>query len=153
MAVKFKADTLHAILREVRSESSNKRVGELIVTEMRKSMGAGLSPVRGEGRFVGYKDRKKYPGDLKAARPVNLHLTGDMWNALTYWSVSGRLVICFQDRDEAKKAQSHNQGTRHIPRRHFMPTENGEELNVTITRAVRNLYAEILSDIIRKNRR
>lgn len=149
--MKFKADTLHEILREMRTEAVHKLIGELITDQMRASLEAGISPVKGVRRFEKYKNPKKYPGKLKSKLPVNLKLEGDMYNALTYWSSRGRLVIGFKDKDEAEKAKAHNEGIG-VPQRRFMPTDDGEELNVSITRAVRNLYAEIVSGIIRRTR-
>jgi hypothetical protein len=49
-----------------------------------KLISRGISPVFGEGRFIGYKNPKKYPGNLKPRRPVNLKFTGRLHDTIDY---------------------------------------------------------------------
>ena len=60
------------------------KLGTMVVEESKKMIRAGISPVKGVGRFVGYKDPEKYPGTRKPARPVNLTLTGEMVDSLSF---------------------------------------------------------------------
>lgn len=148
--VTVKADGLERIARELQSPAVNRRVGELVVDEMRDGLSKGLSPVRGVRRFAPYKDREKYPADRKPARPVNLYLSGEMLAALEPFIRGSRLYVGIRDTEQAVKAKAHQEGTKNMVARRFMPTADGEEFNVTITRKIRNLYAEILSAIIKR---
>lgn len=132
----------------VSSKRTKELVGEQVIADMKESIAAGVSPVRGERRFVAYKNPDRYPGDKKDKRPVNLYLSGDMLGALRFYPTAGPGVSVGIKGSEGVKAKAHNDGTRTIPRRHFMPTDNGDEFTVTITRRVRDLYSRLLSDIL-----
>jgi hypothetical protein len=150
MTTKVKLDGFKNVIRDLRASSTNAKVGEHVIGEIKKSLAAGVSPVKGERRFQGYSEN--YPGKLKPKLPVNLKLTGKMLGALRHWIEGGRLMIGIRDPLQAKKAKAHNEGKGHMPKRHFLPTERGDSFNVTITRSIRNLYAKLLSDIINKRR-
>lgn len=148
--VTVKADGLASIVKQLQSPAVNRKVGELVVDEMRDSLKSGLSPVRGIRRFTPYKDREKYPADRKPARPVNLYLSGEMLAALEPFIRGSRLYVGVRDSEQAVKAKAHQEGTANMAARRFMPTADGEEFTVTITRKIRDLYAKILSDIIKR---
>jgi hypothetical protein len=154
MSVKItiKTDGIKKISKELTSPRVNMKVGELIVEQMKQSIAAGLSPVRGLRRFASYKDTEVYPGGVKPNRPVNLFLSGEMLAALLPKLKGSRLYVGIQDAKQAEIAKAHQTGTKHMVARRFMPTADGEEFTVTITRAIRNLYAKILSDIIKRSK-
>lgn len=129
-------------------------LGKTIVEEALDNIAQGISPVRGYGRFERYKDRKKYPGDRKPARPVNLWLSGAMLRA--YWYRLGRqknsieVGIVRGSLSEKNKASYHNEGTEHMAQRKITPGE-GEEWSVTIMRAIRDVYSNRLANLIRQS--
>lgn len=145
MTVKFKPDAIRNALAELKSAKVQSELGDMVVKEMRASLDVGVSPVRGERRFEKYKDVKKYPAGKKPNLPVNLRLTGEMLDALTHWVSGGNLTVGIRDSEQAKKAKAHNDGISPQPRRHFMPTDKGDELNVTITKKIQDLFARIIS--------
>lgn len=132
-----------------------RQMGELIVKEIKNDLSKGNSPVRGERRFDPYKDKEKYPGDLKPSRPVNLELTGEMLANLTSKVVSGRSAVDVgfmnASEDVKKRAELHNKGGNGVPRRKFLPWEDGDELNVRITRAMIDLYKARLARLLKKS--
>jgi hypothetical protein len=152
MKVVVKAKGVENMIKELNSPRVQTRVGAEIVTAMKESIAAGVSPIRGERRFVAYKDAEKYPANRKSRRPVNLFLSGDMLGALKYWILGSRLFIGIDDPTQAAKAKGHQTGANGIPKRRFIPSNKNEEFTVTITRRIRNLYAKILSDIIKRAR-
>lgn len=129
-------------------------LGKTVAEEALENISQGLSPVRGYGRFEAYKDRKKYPGDLKPARPVNLWLSGAMLKA--YWYRLGRQKDSIEvgmvrgSASDIEKAQHHQDGTEHMAQRKIVPGE-GEEWSVSIMRAIREVYSKRLSDLIRQS--
>lgn len=152
MSVKVKLKIRADILKAVSDSRTKDIVSKKLISMIKEFISKGISPVKGERRFVGYKNPAKYPAELKSKRPVNLYLSGDMLAALKFYPLSGAAFSIAIKGDEGKKAAAHNNGTdKGIPRRHFMPTERGEEFNVTITRKLRDLYARILFDIIKRS--
>jgi len=117
--VTLKLDGIKNLLKQLSSKKVKEEVGELVVMQMKEFIAAGVSPVRGYGRFEAYKDPDNYPGKLKSKRPVNLTLSGDMLKALTYRTNSkdkygvriGWFPGLFGGRKEADKAATHNEGT------------------------------------------
>jgi hypothetical protein len=151
MSVKVNITLIKDVMNAVSAKANKQAVGDLIITEMKNSISSGVSPVRGERRFVAYKDPTKYPADLKSKRPVNLFLSGDMLSQLKFYPLAANRFSIAIKGEEGKKARAHNEGIG-VPRRHFMPTDTNEEFTVTITRKIRDLYARILSDIINRSK-
>lgn len=128
-------------------------LGKTVVDEAKQMIAEGQSPVRGHGRFERYKDRHKYPGDLKPHRPVNLNLTGEMLEGLTFRQKSSSVleVGFIKGSSERKKiAEYHTSGTEHMAMRRVIPQE-GEEWAVKIMRKLRDLYSKRLTQLIRKS--
>lgn len=169
-----------------------------IISMMKEFIEAGKSPVKGEGRFEGYKavegarDAKSkirkanllaksgsaktkgralnikadasnrlrkakmgYPFNVqdkfpnKTARPVNLLLSGDMLGALDYKPTKGGVEVGIFDKDEAKKAKTHQEGLNGVPKRRFMPSAKGEDYIVSIRARIKKMFVEALDKIIR----
>lgn len=139
---------INQLRRVVTSRRLKEEVAAQVIADMKESIAAGVSPVRGERRFVAYKNPEKYPGDRKSKRPVNLYLSGDMLAALRFYPTAGPSVSIGIKGQAGVIARAHNDGTSTIPRRHFMPTDKGDEFSVTITRRIRDLYARAISDIL-----
>jgi hypothetical protein len=128
-------------------------VGNAVVDEAKKLISEGQSPVRGYGRFERYKDRTKYPGSLKSARPVNLYLTGEMLAGFSFRKradgvVEAGMVKGSSDRKEI--AAYHNEGTPNMAQRRIVPGE-GEEWTISIMRKIRDVYEKRLSEVIRQS--
>lgn len=124
-----------------------------VVPEIKRFMAAGTSPVKGKRRFAPYKDKDKYPGDRKAARPVNLFLSGALYNQIV---AAKRTVLSFYlgisdlASDKIKiYAKANNLGENNIPERRFVPIK-GEEYNVSIMRKIKNIIAQRIAEIIKK---
>lgn len=124
-----------------------------VVTEVKRFMAAGTSPVRNKRRFVGYKDKDKYPGERKAARPVNLFLSGDLYGALTAAKTSMMSFYIGVSSLASNKiktyAKANNLGENGIPERRFVPIK-GEEYNVSIVRKIKDIIARRIAEIIKK---
>lgn len=152
MSVSVKLGFKKSLRDVVSSNTSKKKVAELIISEMKDHIARGISPVRGQRRFVAYKDPPKYPGDAKTRRPVNLELSGDMLKALKFYPLKATSFSIAIKGKEGIIAKAHNDGKGNVPMRRFMPTKSGEEYTVTITRKIRDLYARLISDIIKRSR-
>lgn len=127
------------------------QIGQTIVTEAKRNIAEGQSPVRGHGRFERYKDRKKYPGELKPQRPVNLLLTGEMLRGYGYKArPDGVVEVGMVDGSRQRKevAALHNEGTPNMAMRRMNP-QDGEEWSVRIMRAIKELYGKRLTQIIK----
>lgn len=131
--------------------STANAIGRAIVDEAKTMISEGVSPVRGHGRFERYKDRKKYPGKLKSARPVNLNLTGEMLKGYSFRPVLSNqsLLVGMVKGSVGRKdiAEFHNAGTEHMAMRRFIPQDD-EEFAVRIMRKIRDLYGERLRKLI-----
>lgn len=151
--VKTKFEILSLIDKFVDNATAN-TLGETIVEEAKDNIASGLSPVRGYGRFERYKNRKKYPGDLKSARPVNLNLTGAMLRAFGYRIGREKDTIevgmIRGSASDLAKAKAHQEGTEHMAQRRMVPGE-GEEWTVSIMRKIRNVYSKRLANLIRQS--
>lgn len=145
------------ILKDLQAFNS-KITKEVVATEIidliKDFTSKGISPIKGERKFVEYKNPDTYPGSRKNRVPVNLRLTGDMMGALDFWITSTSFFIGYKNKDDSYlKAEGHNVGTKTLPRRMFIPYENGSEFNETIMRRVRDIYSRIAADIIKKGNR
>jgi hypothetical protein len=91
----------------------------------------------------------KYPD--KKVRPVNLELSGEMLDALTFRVLPSKnaieVGIIGGSADVKERAKAHHDGTKDMARRRFIPGE-GEEFAVSIMRAIRELYGKRLAYLI-----
>lgn len=150
MAVRVKLDGLKAAVKQLEKPRVKREAAKILITEVKSFITRGISPVLGERRFEGYKNPAKYPADRKPNRPVNMTLTGVMLDALTFRILSGRTFsIGWYSGVNAEKASNHNTGDT-VPKRRLLPTEKNESFNVSITRALKNYYAKIMSDILKR---
>ena len=145
------------LIAKVKSQLVNKGViddlNKEVVTEIKRFMAAGTSPVKGKRRFVAYKDKDKYPGDKKAARPVNLYLKGDLYSQIVAAKrsmLSFYLGISDLASEKIKTyAKANNLGENNIPERRFVPIK-GEEYNISIMRKIKDIIARRIAEIIKK---
>lgn len=125
-------------------------IGKAVTEEAKRNMSEGQSPVRGYGRYERYKDRTKYPGDLKEARPVNLYLSGRMLAGYNYRVKRDGVVEVGMVGGSARDkeiAQYHQDGTSVMAQRKIVPGD-GEDWSVRIMRTIRDLYGKRLAKVI-----
>lgn len=156
--VTVRSDALNNIVKKLNSTDSQNKVGDLVVDEMKKSLGAGIPPIRGSRRFDVYSEsyskqiKRGHPENpSKKIRPVNLFLSGKMLSFLKHRINGGKLEIGIinADQETQKIAIAHQTGTKNMPKRRFIPSRKGEKLTVTIDRAIKNLYVEIINRLIK----
>lgn len=147
------------------SSEFKSQMGFKVVEDMKQFMSAGQSPVKGVGRFEAYstqrnKDPKKrlypfnvkkeYPG--KQVRPVNLKLSGDLYDSIDYRVIqSGVQVGHFSpSKDIREKFEKHNLGTDpRVPKRQYLPGQ-GQTFNVSIMRNLKELVISRIKSILRR---
>jgi hypothetical protein len=141
---------------ELKEEAIDKktatRIGIGVTSKMLDFISKGISPIQGAGRFPAYKNPKKYPGDLKAKRPVNLYLSGDFLKSLDYREIktsSGYATEIFYIGEESKKEQGHREGAHGQPKRPTIP-QGREEFVVAIQRIITNLFKDRIAEVIKK---
>jgi hypothetical protein len=164
--VKIKLDAAKAI-KKLKTEFMNEKMlkdiqAQVVDGEIKRNIAAGVSPVRGFGRFGEYVNPANYPGKgkkrLKPQRPVNLFLTGNMLKWFGTFKSSATSVQVGIDRnapsDVKVRAKANNLGTERngvgaIPRRRFIP-QRGEQWNVSVMRKIKNLFAQRVKELLNK---
>lgn len=137
-------------------------IGVEVVKEVKVFISQGISPVKSVKRFEGYAaqrlkgskpDSQLYPRSVqkkfpsKAVRPVNLYLSGEFLKTLEHRVVNGKLDIGHLNPDAKTDAliETHNEGKhKHVPRRQYLPTGQGEKFVVTIERLLKNLIVKAI---------
>lgn len=132
----------------------------VIDTEIKRLVAAGISPVKGKGRFGEYVNPANYPGKgqhrKKPSRPVNLYLTGAMMKEykVTPRNATGFYMgIHHSAPDFVKnKAEWNNYGTERngvgaVPPRRFIPAR-GEIYAVSIMRQLKNLFTARIKELL-----
>lgn len=189
--VKIDLKTLKGLTKkEIANPSFQKKLGERVVKEVLSYISVGKSPVRGQGRYKGYrvdrpgaigagsitgktKDPKKrkaanknkrfypnsvqdkYPGKQK--RPVNLELSGEMLERISWSGIIGGVNIGLKQASKKIRDRfiSHNEGTnekRNVPRRAILPTGKGEVFTPGITQRIKSLYLARIRQLIAKKK-
>jgi len=164
MALKVRAKVSLKDLRKVEAKIAKEFVDDKLVNDFQRTIvrgiilpmiAKGISPVKGFGRFVGYKDPESYPGKGKSrqkpSRPVNLFLTGELMSWFYTVKASGSSLNVGIPANATKfvkiKAEANNLGTDVIPRRRFIPQE-GETWAVSVMREVKNLFTKRMKDLL-----
>lgn len=158
LRIKINKKRLDAVLKacdEFKTELVDKPtagvIGAQVTNKMLDLIAKGTSPIKGNGRFPGYKDPKKYPGDLKAKRPVNLWLSGDFLSSLTFITEPakyGYATTIFYKGEEDKKESGHRVGVHGQPKRPTIPVK-GEEFVVVIQRIVSKIFKERINQLLK----
>lgn len=151
-SVTIRNDALEKIKGAFMKKRNLDELGKVAVSESKLCLERGISPVRGNRNFERYSQsyqnaiRKGWLEKSKKVRPVNLYLSGDMLREFKHRIRSDRrLEIGIWDPKMAKRAIYHNNGTKHIPRRRFIPVDRDEKLAVTIDRALFNAIQDIIN--------
>ncbi len=134
------------ILADVMDYKTLEYLGDYVVTAVKANTEKGISSVEGgDRRFAPYasqrnKDPNGYPGKLKPKRPVNLHLSGEMLNSLTFKAqVNGSersVKIYFDNNEMANRYLYNHVGSQHVPPRRALPILDGEKFSVSIQKAI-----------------
>lgn len=121
-----------------------RKIASMARKQILERVSRGQSPIKGRGRFPGYKNPDRYPGNRKAKRPVNLKLTGDFYRALRAdvrrYGTETAIQIGFADEKNALKEEGHRKGTNGQLIRPIIPLENKEEFEPRIVRALKREY-------------
>jgi len=154
VTTKFKI--LELIDRFVDDTTAN-AIGNTVVTEAKKLISEGQSPVRGIGRFKRYSESYKtaIKGKSKAlagkkVTPVNLNVTGKMLALFGYRIKNDVIEVGYTEAGEHDDLPKYHQaGSGNMPSRPTVP-QSGEEWTITIMRAIRDAYGARLEKLIRQ---
>lgn len=137
-----------------------KELGEIIVSAMKELISKGISPIKGGGRYKGYKggykekiSAGKYAG--KGLKPVNLYLKGDQMNSLKANKTSVdkdkiKLEIGYGTNQKSwLKEKGHREGYNGQEKRPSIP-EGNEEFSSVIRQKVRQRVADFLLKSLKK---
>ena len=123
-----------------------------IPNEIRQLMEDGISPTQGgewkpdySQRYINQINKGKGRGfGRKTISPVNLKLTGKMHRSLRAKVKVTKGIITLEFKD-AEKAQGHDKGLGHLPKRRLLPND-GEKLHSSI----RLLILQIVKNVSKK---
>lgn len=123
------------------------QAGQATMSAMKDMISQGQSPITGRN-FPRYKNPQKYPGRLKSATPVNLHLSGDFLDGMRAKVVKTALGFGFEItylKKELKKEEGHRVGWNGQPKRPTIP-----EGNEKFATRVREAYTKVILDALKK---
>lgn len=145
---------------------TSKLIGNVVVKGIKDATKRGRSPVKGFGRYEAYAVQRddavgNYPRGIagKNRRPVNLRLSEDMMNSLSFRKTdkdSVKIGILSENSDEILiRANVHNDGApdKNIPQRKFIANKTGDEYSLTIQRAIRRVFELRLNNLIKRSNR
>ena len=152
------------LMKIVLDGATAKKLGRTYVSETKRLLASGQSPVRGRGRFTRYAIQRNdavsnYPEGIKDTKPVNLNLSGQMLKKLSFKRSKKNAITVGIHSDASPKilarAKAHNKGSskQGIPKRQFIPDKTGEEYVVTIQRKIKAILEKRLRAIIKKSNR
>ena len=149
--ITVKLDGLKQDLKKFQ-RATGKALARELPNIIRKEIEGGRSPVKGFGRFERYSQSysdaiKAGRYDGKRTRPVNLKLTGEMLSKIKGVPLSNGMRLKFDD----PLWDIHNDkgaGKSKTVRR-LIPTNEGEEFNLSIQRDVREILNRIARNIFR----
>jgi hypothetical protein len=137
-------------------------LGYAVKTQMLVMIEKGISPIRQNGRFPGYKRARyedgypknivdKYPN--KKIRPINLWLSGDFLKSLTFMAIavngSFKARIFFNKELSNKKESGHREGVNGQPSRPTIPIiDKGEAFAVSIQKKIIDIITAQVKKII-----
>lgn len=160
MGVKVRKNiTLGDLATDIKREFS-RQIDETLETEIKKSIGRGVSPVGKFGKFPRYS--KEYAERKGVSRqPVDLIDTGDLINSL---SVNSTRAGTEEASFDSELAEFHNgnsenkpkQGTKlrnGLPVRRILPDRKGEQFSESITNKLVSKVNRIVNAATKKQNR
>ncbi len=165
-SISMKLNKLASIVdkRKVMNRGTQKKLGTLVVKEMKRRIAKGLSPVKGEPKYTAYASKgkgkgypntpdikKRFPG--KKSRPVNLHLSGKWLKKLRFRRKIGGITVGWLNPTKLEKAliETHNQGLHpHVPKRKVLPNGPGDDYVASIKRIIKKVVLDRIKSIINK---
>lgn len=163
ITIKFRpsnlSDLLKLIQKDLKAPLTPKdlvEIGEEVISEIKRSVDIGKSPVSTGGRFPAYKrggDPDGYPNSVKKRypnkrnRPVNLRLSGEFLDkALRYKTNPSKqaLSIGFFDSKNAAKEQGHREGAKGQPKRPIIP-QGSEKFSLQVTQRIVDLMLQAIN--------
>lgn len=135
---------LNAALKSLSGSKAGKRIARQMLKKEIVKAESGYYP---ETTYI----KEHYPD--KTTRPVNLKLSGELWERIDYELTQDGKAIelgIFGYDKIATIARVHNTGERlDIPQRKFLPTGKGEAFIISLTRLIKDIYLNRINDIIK----
>lgn len=133
-------------------------VGSTIVNQVKDEISKGISPVKGAGRFAGYKEsyqeairsqRGQFSG--KGTRPVNLKLSGDFINSLGFKSkgLKNKIEVSLNFYGEQDKETWLRSNPNHAAPRKALP-RGSESFNVSIQKTIKDVVNRFIINLLKK---
>lgn len=163
-----------AVKNGVIDANTGKDLGDKVVEAMKESIARGVSPVKGEGRFIAYAaqrssggsgessfNKSKYPYSVmskypfKKLRPVNLYLGGGFIESITSRAKKNIIEIGHINFPKGIRDlfEAHNEGlNKNVPQRKYLPNKQGDEFVVSIMRLIKDIVSERIKNIIKGSR-
>ena len=144
------------------SKRTADKIGASTLRQYKRFIRKGISPIRGKGRFPGYKPSYeaairsgRFPG--KRLKPINLKLTGQFLRSLRSTSKKRgknfRAIVGYFNRKAAVKEQGHRVGANQQRKRPTIP-QGREQLNVDIQqKLIQILLKDLNKNLTRQFRR
>lgn len=149
------SEVAQSLKQNVIDRQTARDVGVGVTDKMKSLIEKGISPIKGNGRFPGYKNPDKYPGDRKPKRPVNLWLSGDFISSLDakeFPAKHGYVTEIFYKGDQDKKESGHREGVNGQPKRPTIP-QGDEQFVVAIQRIITTIFKERIAFLLNKIRK
>lgn len=157
--LEFNIDWSRDVDAKINNDRLRDELQQVIDKNILPTIDRGLSPVKGWRMFRKYKDKDRYPGDLKQSNKPNLFLSGDMlsWYDATRVPGPGREFYMginpSAPREILVRAKANNEGTEGtgggIAARRFVPID-GESFTSEIVLAIRAAFAKVISEVLKK---
>jgi hypothetical protein len=132
-------------------KKQKKSLGEKMVQWIKDTIRIGQSPVRGVGRFIGYKNPLKYPGNLKPKSPVNLKKSGAMLKAMKSRVINDEISVGIWDEKQSEILTYIEMGVNMAGPRPVLPSKN-EQFNVSIQRKLQSAFLNLVKNAVKKLR-
>lgn len=156
VALKANMATLKNIGEIEFTQKLGNEIGSAIVEQVKDQLSKGISPVKEEGRFAGYKksyvdaiQKGRYPG--KSVRPVNLKLSGDLINSLDYTArgLKNAIEVKINFYGQEDKEDWLRSNPTHAASRKALP-RGSEGFNVSIQKTIKDLVNEFIINLLKK---
>jgi hypothetical protein len=152
-SAKFNTKSIEGKFKQYK-KLAQKRVPPVLKSEIVSEIKKGRSPVKGQGRLVGYSDSYlkaiasgRYTNFGKQKRPVNMTLSGKMLKSIFTRFTKRGIEVGFDD-PLADIHNSQGAGKSKVIRR-LLPTEKGEKFKSSITLRIREVLTNVMKDVLK----